>query len=117
MPSDIKRDIVCRRLERIATEGFELGHPVPATRQAPLVPFDRPPFVICEVKRRSPSKGVIAGDLDAVAQARRYVEAGVKTISVLTEEDQFGGSLADLMDVKNAFPEIAVLRKDFLVKK
>ena len=117
MPSDIKRDIVHRRLERIAIEGFELGHPVPATRQAPLVPFDRPPFVICEVKRRSPSKGVIAGDLDAVAQARRYVEAGVKTISVLTEEDQFGGSLVDLMDVKHAFPEIAVLRKDFLVKK
>ena len=117
MPSDIKRDIVRRRLERIATEGYELGHPVPATRQSPLLPFDRPPFVICEVKRKSPSKGVIAGDLDAVAQARRYVEAGVKTISVLTEEDHFGGSLADLMDVKNTFPDIAVLRKDFLVKK
>ncbi|MEI8095969.1 MAG: bifunctional indole-3-glycerol phosphate synthase/phosphoribosylanthranilate isomerase [Spirochaetales bacterium] len=115
--TDIKRDIVRRRLQRIATEGFAMGHPVPQTRQVPLVPFDRPPFVICEVKRKSPSKGVIAGDLDAVAQARRYVDAGVKTISVLTEEDQFGGSLADLMAVKNAFPDIAVLRKDFLVRK
>jgi indole-3-glycerol phosphate synthase/phosphoribosylanthranilate isomerase len=115
--TDIKRDIVRRRLERIAVEGFGMGHPVPATRQVPLVLFDRPPFVICEVKRKSPSKGVIAGDLDAVAQARRYVEAGVKTISVLTEEDQFGGSLADLMAVKKAFPDIAVLRKDFLVRR
>jgi len=114
---DIKRAIVARRLERIATEGYTLGHPVPATRQVPVVLFDQGAFVICEVKRKSPSKGVIAGDLDAVAQARRYVEAGVRTISVLTEEDQFGGSLQDLMDVKNAFPDVAVLRKDFLVRR
>lgn len=114
---DIKHEIVARRLERIAAEGYALGHPVPAARRVPLVPFDRPPFVICEVKRRSPSKGVIAGGLDAVEQARRYVEAGVKTISVLTEEDYFGGSLADLMAVKTAFPGTAVLRKDFLVRR
>lgn len=114
---DIKRDIVARRLERIAVEGYAMGHPVPAARQVPLVPFDREPFVICEVKRKSPSKGVIAGGLDAVAQARLYVESGVKTISVLTEEDHFGGSLQDLMDVKNAFPETAILRKDFLVRR
>lgn len=117
MAEDIKRDIVARRLERIAVEGFALGHPVPAARQVPLVPFDRAPFVICEVKRKSPSKGVIAGGLDAVGQARLYVESGVKTISVLTEEDHFGGSLADLMAVKNAFPGTAVLRKDFLVRR
>jgi len=115
--SDIKQAIVARRLERIAVEGYTFGHAVPATRRVPLVPFDRAPFVICEVKRKSPSKGVIAGGLDAVGQARHYVEAGVKTISVLTEEDYFGGSLADLMDVKNAFPQIAVLRKDFLVRR
>jgi len=114
---DIKQSIVARRLERIAVEGYEFGHPVPAQRVVPLVPFDRAPFVICEVKRRSPSKGVIAGGLDAVAQARLYVESGIKTISVLTEEDSFGGSLADLMAVKQAFPQIAVLRKDFLVRR
>jgi indole-3-glycerol phosphate synthase/phosphoribosylanthranilate isomerase len=115
--SDIKRDIVAKRLARVAQEGFSLGHPVPAQREVPLVAFDRPPFVICEVKRRSPSRGEIQGDLDAVAQARRYVEAGVKTISVLTEEDYFSGSLQDLMDVKKAFPDVAVLRKDFLVRR
>jgi len=114
---DIKQSIVARRLERIAVEGFEFGHPVPARRRVPLVPFDRAPFVICEVKRKSPSKGVIAGGLDAVGQARLYVESGVKTISVLTEEDHFGGSLADLMAVKEAFPETSVLRKDFLVRR
>ncbi len=113
---DVKRAIVARRLERIAVEGFTFGHDVPAQRQVPLVPFDRAPFVICEVKRRSPSKGAIAEGLDAVGQARLYVESGVKTISVLTEEDHFGGSLADLMAVKRAFPDTAFLRKDFLVR-
>jgi len=115
--ADIKTDIVNRRLERIAVEGYSMGHAVPEARQVPLVPFDRAPFVICEVKRKSPSKGVIAGGLDAVAQARLYVEAGVKTISVLTEEDHFGGSLDDLMAVKAAFPDTAILRKDFLVRR
>lgn len=114
---DIKRAIVARRLERIAVEGYAMGHPVPPERRVPLIPFDRPPFVICEVKRKSPSKGVIAGGLDAVEQARRYVDAGVRTISVLTEEDHFGGSLADLMAVKETFPQVAVLRKDFLVRR
>jgi indole-3-glycerol phosphate synthase/phosphoribosylanthranilate isomerase len=114
---DIKKAIVARRLERIAVEGFAFGHPVPEHRTVPVVPFDRAPFVICEVKRRSPSKGVIAGGLDAVGQAGLYVDSGVKTISVLTEEDQFGGSLADLMAVKNAFPDTAILRKDFLVRR
>jgi len=114
---DIKKAIVARRLQRIATEGFTFGHPVPLERRVPLVPFDRPPFVICEVKRRSPSKGVIAEGLDAVGQARLYVESGIKTISVLTEEDHFGGSLADLMAAKEAFPQTAFLRKDFLVRR
>jgi indole-3-glycerol phosphate synthase/phosphoribosylanthranilate isomerase len=114
---DIKKAIVARRLERIAVEGYSFGHAVPEHRTVPLVPFDRAPFVICEVKRRSPSKGAIAVGLDAVGQARHYVDSGVKTISVLTEEDQFGGSLADLMAVKNAFPDTAVLRKDFLVRR
>lgn len=114
---DVKKAIVARRLERIAVEGYAFGHPVPERRLVPVVPFDRAPFVICEVKRRSPSKGVISADLDAVGQARLYVESGVKTISVLTEEDRFGGSLLDLMAVKNAFPGTAVLRKDFLVRR
>ncbi len=112
--TDIKRDIVAKRLDRISREGYTLGHAVPAARTVPLVPFDRTPFVICEVKRRSPSRGDIHAGLNAVAQARHYVEAGIQTISVLTEEDYFSGSLQDLMEVKAAFPHIAVLRKDFL---
>ncbi len=71
--------------------------------------------LICEIKRRSPSRGDIAPGLDAAAQAGRYADAGVRYLSVLTEEDHFGGSLADLRQVKERFPHLAVLRKDFLL--
>ena len=72
-------------------------------------------LLIAEVKRRSPSKGDIADIPDPAAQAGRYAEAGFKRISVLTEEARFGGFLADLIAVKTAHPELAVLRKDFLL--
>jgi len=108
-------EIAETRRERIRHEGHALGIAVPAERQGAVVRFGRDPFVICEIKRRSPSRGAIAEQLDPVAQAGRYVEAGVRSISVLTEENHFGGSLEDLMRVKKAFPDVAVLRKDFLL--
>ncbi len=72
--------------------------------------------VIAEVKRRSPSKGDIAPDLDAVAQARAYEAAGADAISVLTEPTYFGGSLDDLRHVAAAV-DLPVLRKDFIVDR
>ncbi|MBL0941102.1 MAG: indole-3-glycerol-phosphate synthase [Gemmatimonadaceae bacterium] len=70
--------------------------------------------VIAEVKRASPSKGAIAPGLDAVSQARAYVEGGAAAISVLTEPERFGGSLSDLAAVSAAVTAPAI-RKDFLV--
>lgn len=69
--------------------------------------------VIAEIKRASPSKGDLAPGIDAVAQARRYVEAGVAAISVLTEPDRFKGSLDDLETVARL--GTPCLRKDFTV--
>ncbi len=112
---DIRGTIVKRRLERIAAEGPALGAPVPETRQAPLARFGGSGFVICEIKRRSPSRGVINEGMDAVAQASAYRNAGARCVSILTEEDYFGGSLADLMAVKRRFVDLSVLRKDFLL--
>lgn len=71
--------------------------------------------LLAEIKRRSPSKGAIAHELDAVAQARAYVEGGARGVSVLTEPDHFGGSPADLIDVVAALPSVPFLRKDFHV--
>lgn len=73
------------------------------------------PGVIAEVKRSSPSKGVLAADLDAVAVARAYVAGGACAVSVLTERRRFGGSLDDLAAVSAATGDVPVLRKDFIL--
>ncbi len=75
--------------------------------------------VIAEIKRASPSKGVIAEDINVEEVADAYIQGGCSAISVLTDATFFGGSLADLQTVAaRAHPvtdPIPVLRKDFVV--
>jgi indole-3-glycerol phosphate synthase len=70
--------------------------------------------VIAEVKRASPSRGVMAAITDPAALAADYEAGGAKMISVVTEERRFGGSLADLDAVRKAV-QVPILRKDFVV--
>jgi indole-3-glycerol phosphate synthase len=70
--------------------------------------------VIAEFKRRSPSRGVIREDLHPVHVAQAYEVAGAAALSVLTEEQFFGGSLDDLQQARQS-TLLPTLRKDFLV--
>ena len=70
--------------------------------------------VIAEFKRCSPSKGVICAAADAISIARSYESAGAAAVSILTEEDFFGGSLVDLR-AAHATVSLPLLRKDFIV--
>jgi indole-3-glycerol phosphate synthase len=69
--------------------------------------------VIAEIKRRSPSKGVIRENFDPVMIARNYTANGAAAISVLTEEDFFDGSL-DFLRVVDEVTDRPLLRKDFI---
>jgi indole-3-glycerol phosphate synthase len=70
--------------------------------------------IIAEVKRQSPSKGILRTDFDHRAIARSYEAGGAAAISVLTEEDFFGGSLRYLTDISECV-RLPLLRKDFVI--
>lgn len=70
--------------------------------------------VIAEVKKASPSAGIIRADFNAVEIAQTYQKCGADAVSVLTDEKYFQGRLEDLTAVKNSV-ELPVLRKDFII--
>ena len=70
--------------------------------------------LIAEVKKASPSVGVITESFDPVNQARLYAQAGASAISVLTDEKFFQGQLSYLTQIRQAV-DVPVLRKDFII--
>ena len=118
--ADKRQELERRRLEEpLGILRTRLAQAAPPTRS--LAQALRGPSLglIAEVKRASPSRGVLRADLDAKALARTYAGSGAAAISVLTEEQHFQGSLADLEAVRAVLdgrggPRQPVLRKDFL---
>jgi len=83
-------------------------HPFPAATALP--------FFIAEYKRRSPSKGKFAAaDKPVLEIATAYATAGASAVSILTDAPFFGGCLEDLQQVREALPDLPVLRKDFII--
>ena len=116
------KDILDRKAMEV--EERKKAIPVAALKEHPLfaggtrslaeairsVPF----AVVAEVKRASPSKGIIRPDFDPVDIARRYAQNGAVGISVLTDEKFFQGSLGHLEAIR-AHVELPLLRKDFII--
>src|SRR3954464_6374840 len=70
--------------------------------------------IIAEVKKASPSAGVMKADFDPIATAKLYHAAGADALSVLTDEQYFSGKLEYLAAIKKEVP-LPVLRKDFII--
>ena len=95
-------------------------------RNAALIPFPQPPrdflaalrndtvALIAEVKHASPSRGILIEPFDPVALATTYATNGASAISVLTDQQFFKGSLADLSAVRESV-DLPILRKDFVI--
>ena len=70
--------------------------------------------IIAEIKKASPSAGIISEDFDPIRKAKEYEDFGASALSILTEEDFFQGSSQYLQDVKE-ITALPILRKDFMI--
>ena len=109
------------KLKRRRVEQAKKNYRKPADFAAPRAPYllrrallnQNLVNIIAEIKRASPSKGIINDQINVAEVARMYERGGACAISVLTEEDRFRGSLEDLKTARAA-AGIPILRKDFI---
>ena len=117
---DRKRQVVARlRADRASRDfrqrALDIRKNASAHRLLQALESDlRPLNIIAEFKQRSPSAGIIRSDLSATEVARCYERGGACAISVLTDEEYFGGSIFDLTAVR-ASTDLPILRKDFII--
>lgn len=122
--SDFLKEVVQKKKEKILLAKQQFSEESLKARLSNLSPTR--PFIeaiskphqislIAEVKKSSPSRGIIRQDFNLQEIALAYQEAGAQAVSVLTEEDYFGGNISYLAEIKN-LATLPVLRKDFILE-
>ena len=120
VPDILARIVERKRVEVAAKEGsrhsFEQSAAYQSSQRRNFAKALRakPPAIIAEIKKASPSKGLLAPDFNPALQAQRYFAGGAAALSVLTDREFFQGSLSDLKTARaSAF--LPVIRKDFTI--
>jgi indole-3-glycerol phosphate synthase len=116
---ETKRREVAERQAHTSVEALKetiatLGRPRNFFQAVTKKPDPKPLNLIAEVKKASPSAGVIRADFDPVDIARQYAAAGADALSVLTDEQYFQGRLEYIHQIRDAV-KLPVLRKDFII--
>ena len=111
-----KFEIAALKKRRSATKLEKMARRRVRTKPVFLANLDRGPgiAVIAEIKRRSPSKGLLRRDFQPARIARQYERAGARALSVLTDERFFGGGTRVFREVRAAV-DLPLLRKDFII--
>jgi indole-3-glycerol phosphate synthase len=113
---DHKRVEILKRKQKRPREALiDFPHYKRDTNTIDLNKLQQGPGVIAEFKRKSPSKGPLHMEADPVKVAGGYQSAGAAAMSILTDRDFFGGSFLDLRRVREAFQDMVLLRKDFIL--
>lgn len=120
---DILKRIVSRKREEVRSGAIPLAElrqlaesVVPGRRDFAAALRAKRPAIISEIKKASPSRGVLVEDFRPVELARQYERGGAAALSVLTDHDFFRGSLADLCAARAA-TSLPVIRKDFTISE
>jgi len=121
---DTLKEIILKKKERILCAKLKLCEEELKVRVQSLSPprpfleaINKPHTIslIAEIKKQSPSRGIIRQEFVPLDIAKIYQDAGVQAISVLTEEDFFAGNISYINEIKNLV-ELPILRKDFILE-
>ncbi len=110
------RENLVKRRRQVSISDFNSfeGYELPRRSMSEALSERDEVAIIAEIKKASPSKGIIRNDFDPTALAMQYVEGGASAISVLTDAPYFQGKIDYLWEVRQA-ADLPLLRKDFII--